>query len=149
MYVSNVQRGSDLVSESSARSRVTAMLLTCFAGLALILGVIGIYGLISYYTAQRMREIGIRVALGATPHKVLRLVLKDGMSLVGLGVAFGLILAYGFARSLAGLLYGTPPADLTAFLAAAVLFGNVGLLACYIPARRAMRVDPMIALRHE
>jgi predicted permease len=149
MFVSNVQTGSDLVSESSARSRVTAMLLTCFAGLALILGVIGIYGLISYYTAQRTREIGIRMALGATPSKVLRLVLKEGMSLVGLGVALGLILAYGFARSLASLLYGTPPADLTAFLVAAVLFGNVGLLACYIPARRAMRVDPMIALRHE
>jgi putative ABC transport system permease protein len=149
MFVSNVRTGSDLVSESSARSRVTAMLLTCFAGLALILGVIGIYGLISYYTAQRTREIGVRMALGATPHNVLRLVLKDGMSLVGLGAAFGLILAYGFARSLASLLYGTPPADFPAFLAAAALFIAVALVACYVPARRATRVDPMIALRHE
>ncbi len=149
MYVSEVRTGGDLVSESSARSRVTALLLACFAGLAVILGVIGIYGLIAYYTAQRTREIGIRMALGATPRNVMRLVLGEGMSLIGLGVMLGLFLAYGFARSLASLLYGTPPADLPEYLVAAALFACVGLAACYIPARRAMRVDPMIALRHE
>ena len=137
------------ISALNDKPRLNSLLAAIFAGIALLLAGVGIYGVVSYSTLRRAQEIGIRMALGATPSKVLRLVLKEGMSLVGLGVALGLILAYGFARSLASLLYGTPPADLTAFLVAAVLFGNVGLLACYIPARRAMRVDPMIALRHE
>jgi putative ABC transport system permease protein len=149
MFVSQVHTGDDLVSDSSARSRITVILLGSFAGLALMLGMIGIYGLISYYTAQRTREIGIRMALGATPLKVLRLVLRDGMSLVALGLGFGLIFGYGFARSLASLLYATSPNDFVSFAAAAIIFALVAFAACYVPARRATRVDPMVALRHE
>jgi putative ABC transport system permease protein len=149
MFVSQVRTGDDLISESSARSRITVILLAGFAGLALVLGMIGIYGLISYYTAQRTREIGIRMALGATPLKVFRLVLKEGMSLVGLGLGFGLIFGYGFAKSLASLLYATSPGDFVSFAAAAAVFGVVAFAACYIPARRATRVDPMTALRAE
>ena len=149
MFVSQVRTGDDLVSESSARSRITVILLASFAGLALVLGMIGIYGLISYYTAQRTREIGIRMALGATSPRVLRLVLKDGMSLVALGLGFGLIFGYEFAKTLASLLYATSPGDFVSFAAAAVIFALVAFAACYIPARRATRVDPMAALRSE
>jgi putative ABC transport system permease protein len=110
---------------------------------------IGIYGLISYYTAQRTREIGIRMALGATPLRVFRLVLKEGMSLVSIGLALGLIFGYGFGKSLANLLYATSPGDFVSFAAAAVIFVLVAFAACYVPARRATRVDPMAALRAE
>ncbi|HXN64580.1 MAG TPA: ABC transporter permease [Candidatus Acidoferrales bacterium] len=149
MFVSRVHTGDDLISESSARSRITVILLASFAGLALVLGMTGIYGLISYYTAQRTREIGIRMALGATPLKVFRLVLKEGMSLVSIGLALGLIFGYGFGKGLANLLYATSPGDFVSFAVAAAVFGVVAFAACYIPARRATRVDPMAALRAE
>ena len=149
MFVGKVETGEELISESSATPRFTSQLLTAFSALALLLAVVGIYGLISYYTSQRTHEIGIRMALGAQRADVMRLILRDGMLLSGLGVALGIVASFGFARTLASLLYGVSPVDLVSFAASAALLLVVGIVACYIPARRAMRVDPMVALRHE
>ncbi|HLJ40679.1 MAG TPA: ABC transporter permease [Candidatus Acidoferrales bacterium] len=148
-FVGNVKTGEELVSEETAMPRFATQLLTAFAGLALLLAVVGIYGLISYYTSQRTHEIGIRMALGAQRSDVMRLVLGEGILLAGLGIAAGLFASYGFANSLASLRYGVGSADLFSFAGAAVLFFFVALAACYIPARRAMKVDPMVALRYE
>jgi putative ABC transport system permease protein len=149
MFVSPAQTGEDLVSESTARLRFTMMLVSVFSAVALLLALIGIYGLISYYTAQRTREIGIRMALGATPTSVLKLVLQEGMALILFGTVIGVAAAYAFGRGLASMLYGVHPGDATALLGSAVLFFAVASLAFYIPARRAMRVDPLVALRYE
>jgi putative ABC transport system permease protein len=149
MFVGNVKTGDALISEENALPRFTTQLLTAFAGLALLLAVVGIYGLISYYTSQRTHEIGIRMALGAQRGDVMRLVLGEGILLAGLGIAAGLLASYGFAKSLASMRYGVGAADLFSFAGAAVLFFFVALAACWIPARRAMRVEPMEALRYE
>jgi putative ABC transport system permease protein len=147
--LSTIKTGDDLISESTARLRFTTMLVSVFSAVALLLALIGIYGLISYYTAQRTREIGIRMALGATPTSVLKLVLQEGMALILFGTAIGIAAAYAFGRGLASMLYGVHPGDATALLGSAVLFFAVASLAFYIPARRAMRVDPLVALRQE
>jgi putative ABC transport system permease protein len=149
MLVGPVQTGDELISESDARPRFTTQLLTTFSSLAVLLAVVGIYGLISYYTSQRTHEIGIRMALGAQRGDVMRLVLKEGMLLAGLGVAAGIVASYGFARSLASLLYGVSTMDFSSFAAAAVLFFIVAMAACGIPARGAMRIEPIEALRYE
>ncbi|HEV2205542.1 MAG TPA: ABC transporter permease, partial [Candidatus Acidoferrales bacterium] len=148
-FVGSPQTGDELIADSDATPRFTTQLLTAFACLALLLAVVGIYGLISYYTSRRTHEIGIRMALGAQRENVMRLVLKEGMGLAGLGVAAGIVASYGFAKSLSSLLYGVSATDLSSFAVAAVLFFFISLLASYIPARRAMRVDPMVALRYE
>ncbi len=149
MFVGQVQTGDEMISESSAQPRFTAQLLTAFSTLALVLAVVGIYGLISYYTSQRTHEIGIRMALGAQRGDVIWLVLEEGMLLTGLGIAAGIAMSYWFGRSLSSLLYGVSAADFSTFAAGAVLFFTVALAACYIPARRAMRIEPMEALRYE
>ena len=149
MLLGNVQAGRELVSEDTAMRRFTTQLLTAFASLALLLAVVGIYGLISYYTSRRTHEIGIRMALGAQRADVMRLVLREGMLLSGLGIVLGIVVSFGFARTLANLLYGVSPVDLVSFAGSAALLLAVGIVACYIPARRAMRVDPMVALRYE
>jgi predicted permease len=149
MFVGQVQTGNELISESSAQPRFTTQLLAAFSSLALLLAVVGIYGLISYYTSQRTHEIGVRIALGAQRADVMRLVLKEGMGLAGLGIAAGIVVSYGFAKSLTSLLYGVSATDFSSFAAAAVLFSFVALTASYIPARRAMRIEPMEALRYE
>jgi predicted permease len=149
MFVSPVQSGEELISESSAMPRFTAQLLTGFSALAVLLAVVGIYGLISYYTSRRTHEIGIRMALGAQRGDVMSLVLKEGMLIAGLGVVIGIAAAEAFARSLASLLYEVSAMDLTSFAAAAILLMIVALAACWIPARRAMRIEPMEALRYE
>ncbi|HLW80933.1 MAG TPA: FtsX-like permease family protein, partial [Candidatus Acidoferrales bacterium] len=123
--------------------------LTAFSTLALLLAVVGIYGLISYYTSQRTHEIGIRMALGAQRGDVMRLVLREGMLLTGLGVMAGIAMSYWFGRTLSSLLYGVSPADPVTFIVVSILLTLVALMACYIPARRAMKVDPMVALRYE
>jgi putative ABC transport system permease protein len=120
-----------------------------FAASALILAAIGVYGLFAYSVAQRRREIGIRVALGASRGQVLGLIVGDGMRLAGLGIALGAGGALALTRLLRGLLYGIGASDPVTFAAAATLLGLVALLACYIPARRATRVDPMVALKYE
>ena len=137
------------VSASLARRRFTAVLLALFAAFALALATIGIYGVMAYLVNQGTREIGIRMALGATQPTVLRLVVKQGMMLALSGVAIGLVAAFAFARLVSGLLYGVKSTDPLTFAGIAVLLTIVALVASYIPARRAARIDPMICLRCE
>ncbi|HME56693.1 MAG TPA: FtsX-like permease family protein, partial [Terracidiphilus sp.] len=139
----------ELARESVTLRRVSVILLVAFALLALTLAALGIYGVISYSVAQRTHEIVIRMALGAGRPEVLRLIMREGFQLALVGVALGLAGAAVLARLLASLLYGVRPGDLSTFAGVTILLAVVTLLATYIPARRATRVDPMVALRHE
>jgi putative ABC transport system permease protein len=138
-----------LISDSVARSRFTMLLLSIFAGLALTLACIGIYGVIAYSVAQRTHEIGIRLALGAQRRDVLKLILRQGLRLALTGVTIGVFAGLLLTRLMTSLLYGTTPGDPLTFAAVSALLMIVALLACYVPAQRAMKVDPMIALRYE
>jgi putative ABC transport system permease protein len=140
---------AERMRESSAETRSYALLLALFAFLALLLCAIGIYGVIGFWVTQRTREIGIRVALGAARGDVFRLVTAEGMRLTVLGLGLGLAASLIVTRALASLLYEVRAFDPLVFAAMAVLLGSVALLACYIPARRAMHVDPIVALRYE
>jgi putative ABC transport system permease protein len=137
------------VSTSLAQPRFNAILLNLLSALAAALAAVGIYGVISYSVAQRTREIGIRMALGSQRRDVLRLVIGQGMALAVAGVAIGLAASLGLTRLMKGLLYGVNATDLVTFAGAAALLGAVAIVACYLPARRAMKVDPMVALREE
>jgi predicted permease len=137
------------LSESLARRRFAMLALGVFAGFALLLAVIGIYGVISFSVAQRTSELGIRLALGARQIDVLRLVLSDGFRLVLTGIACGVVLSFAVTRFLSSLLFGVRATDLFTFSALSVLLVVVSLLACYLPARRATKVDPLTALRYE
>jgi ABC-type antimicrobial peptide transport system permease subunit len=135
------------VNESLARRRFSMMLLGVFASIALALATIGIYGLMAYVVNQGTRELGIRIALGASPRNILSLVVWQGMVLAFSGVAIGLAAAFLLARLIRSLLFGVEVTDPTTFAGISLLLAMITLLACYIPAQRAARIDPMISLR--
>jgi len=147
--VTRVETMSEVAASSFAARRFNMSLLSVFAGLALVLAAVGIYGVMSNAVTQRTQEIGIRLALGARTIDVLKLIIRDGLMLVSIGVAVGLAGAYALTRLMTTLLFGVTPTDgLTIGVVTAVLIG-IALLACFIPARRATRVDPLVALRYE
>jgi predicted permease len=147
--MSKSQTMDEIISDSLASQRFSMTVLGIFAVIALALASVGIYGVISYLVQQRTQEIGVRVALGAKRSDVLRLVLGEGMKMAVAGVVIGLVAAFGLTRLMASLLYGVSATDPLTFTIVAFLLATVALAACYIPARRAMRVDPMVALRYE
>jgi putative ABC transport system permease protein len=147
--VYGAQTMPEVISDSTAAQRFSAILLGSFAIVALLLSGIGIYGVISYLIGQRTHEIGIRMALGAQQSKVLFQVLGEGLKLAIIGAAIGLAAAFALTRLMTNLLFGVSPTDPLTFAAVAALLVTVALAACYIPARRAAAVDPMVALRHE
>ena len=147
--VSDINSMEQVVSESVARQRFSMLLLGVFAGLALALAAVGIYGVMSYGVAQRTREIGIRMALGAQRSDVLKLTVGQGLRLVSVGVLIGLAAAFFLTRVMASLLFGVSPTDSTTFITIALVLISVAALASYIPALRAMKIDPMCALRYQ
>jgi putative ABC transport system permease protein len=147
--VYNIRTMEQLLSASVAQRRLGVLVLGVFAGLALVLAVVGLYGVVSYSVARRTREIGIRMALGARGADVLKMVLGQGMALTLVGTAVGVAGALALTRLMASLLYGVSAADPATYVLAGGLLAAVSLLACYVPARRATKVDPMVALRHE
>ena len=147
--VTRMRTMEEVRSISLASQRMNLLLFGLFAALALALATIGIYGVLAYSVAQRTREIGIRLALGAHRKDVLRLVISQGMRLASLGILLGLFGAFALTRLMSGMIYGVSSTDPVTFVAVAALLGVVAIAACYIPARRATRVDPMVALRYE
>jgi putative ABC transport system permease protein len=147
--VSDVRTLESVLAKSIAKARFSTLLLTVFAGVALVLAAVGIYGVISYLVTQRLHEIGVRMALGAQTRDVLKLVLRNGMVLALVGVVIGLGGAFALTRVMRTLLFGITPTDAVTFGTVSVLLMLVALFACYIPARRATKVDPLMALRYE
>lgn len=139
----------DLVKKSLSQPRFNMLLLGIFAGLAVLLAATGIYSVLSYSVRQRVPEIGVRLALGARLADVLRLVVMEGMKPALLGVAIGIVAALAMGRVVASFIYQVKPSDPLTFVAVAALLGFIAFLACVIPAYRASRVDPVIALRNE
>jgi putative ABC transport system permease protein len=138
-----------VVANAVAESRFHTVLLSVFAQIALLLAAVGVYGVVSYDVSQRTGEIGIRLALGARPGNVLRLILSQAAALAVVGISLGLAAAWGLTRLMAAMLYNVAPTDTYTFLAIPVLLGAVVILAGYLPSRRAMALDPALALRHE
>jgi putative ABC transport system permease protein len=147
--VYNVAPMRELMERSTAQRRFLMWLLTAFAVAALLLAAVGVYGIVAQSVAQRTREIGLRMALGARPAAALRLMALDGLRSMLPGLAVGVAGAVGLTRTMRSVLFEVGPLDPVVFAAAAVTLGLCGALACYVPARRATRVDPLAALRHE
>jgi putative ABC transport system permease protein len=149
LALTNVQTIGELMSQGLWAPRMGAGMLAVFGGLALVLAVIGVYGVLSYSVNQQKREIGIRMAMGAQTGRVLRSVVAQGMRLAAAGLVLGLIVAFAAMRYLSSLLFGVSAHDPLTFGGVALVLALAAVLACYIPARRATRVDPIIALRYE
>jgi putative ABC transport system permease protein len=147
--ISNAQTMNEVIADSLARRRFSMIILGSFAAAALLLATLGIYGVISYLVGQRTHELGIRVALGAKRIDILRLVLGHGMKMTIVGIGIGLLSALGLTRLIKAMLFGVSPADPVTFIGISLLLALVAFLACYIPARRATKVDPLVALRYE
>jgi putative ABC transport system permease protein len=147
--VFSVQTMTDRIGGQLSAERMIAVVLSIFGGIALLLAAIGVYGLTAYSVAQRNREIGIRMALGAERKDILKLIVRQGFALVLFGTSVGLLLSLAFTRLLQTLLFGVSPTDPLTFGMILALMLVVGLLACYLPARRATKVDPLVALRYE
>jgi putative ABC transport system permease protein len=147
--VSEIKSMSTVVSEAVSTPASTTLLFGVFAVVALVLGMVGIYGVLAFLVSKRTREMGIRMALGARRSDVLWLVMKEGAKFSFTGIALGLVGAFLLTRLLASQLYGVGPVDSITYVSVAVLVAAVSLSACCVPARRAMKVDPMIALRYE
>jgi ABC-type antimicrobial peptide transport system permease subunit len=145
----SLQTQSEIRDDALTGERILARLSALFGVLALVLAVIGLYGTIAYAVARKTHEIGIRMALGAASGDVLRMVVMQGIKLAAIGVAIGTIAALGVTRLVRDLIFGVTPTDPLTFVGVAALLMAVAIAACLIPARRAMRVDPMVALRHE
>ena len=149
MIVSDNESEEDVVARSIASQRFSLVLLGAFAGLALLLASIGIYGVLSYLVGQRTPEIGVRMALGAQRSDVLGMILRDGLRMALIGAFLGIAAALGLTRLMTSMLFGVKPTDPITFVAVAVVLCGVALVSCYVPAYRAMKVDPMVALRYE
>jgi len=149
LAIANLGTMKELVSASIIPQRFILLLLGCFAALALLLAAVGIYGVMSYAVTQRTHEIGIRMALGARMADVLKLIVRNGIALTLIGVAIGLTLAFALTRLMTSLLFGVTPTDAMTFAMVSAVLVLVALVACYIPARRATKVDPLVALRYE
>jgi putative ABC transport system permease protein len=147
--VTDVQTMDEFMETQSAQSRFTMLLLGVFSGVAFLLAVVGIYGVIAYSVAQRTQELGIRIALGAGKSDILRLVIGNGLALTAAGIAAGIAVSLAATRLMSGLLFETSATDPVAFVASAILFVAVAVVASYLPARRATRIDPTGALRAE
>jgi len=147
--ISNIATMSEVLGVEAAQRRTGMIMLAAFAGLALLLASLGIYGVLAYFVTQHTNEIGVRMAVGASPFNILALVLKKGMGLTLLGVGIGLAASFALTRLMSSLLFGVKASDPMTFVAVPLVLAAVALVACLIPARRAMKVDPMIALRYE
>jgi putative ABC transport system permease protein len=147
--IANTRTLEQIKSASMGGRRIPSVLLGVFGVVALLLAGIGIYGVISYSVAQRTREIGIRVALGASERSLIRLVLDRGVVLTGVGLGIGFLGAYGLTRLMASMLFGVGARDPMTMASVGVVLASVAMLASYVPARRAMKVDPIVALRYE
>jgi predicted permease len=147
--VSNIESMEQVIADTLWQQRFNLQLLGLFAALALVLAAVGLYGVMSYAVAQRMHEVGLRMALGAQRRDVLKLVVGQGMKLAFLGVALGLLASLALTRLMTGLLFEVNATDFTTFAVIALVLVAVALVACWIPARRATKVDPMVALRYE
>jgi putative ABC transport system permease protein len=139
----------DILAGEVAQRRLGMSLLAAFAALALLLASLGIYGVLSYAVTQRAPEIGLRIALGATPRDVSHMVLRDGMRLALIGLVIGLTASFALTRMMSNLLFRVSATDPTTFATVSLLLISVSLIACYLPARRATKVDPLVALRQE
>jgi putative ABC transport system permease protein len=149
MAITNVQTIQEIMRQGLWAPRMGAGLLTVFGGLALILAAVGVYGVLSYSVSQQTREIGIRMSLGAQQGQVLRMVIGQGFRLAVTGLGLGLLAAFGLTRVLSSLLFGVSAHDPVTFGGVSLVLVSAAILACYIPARRATKVDPIIALRYE
>jgi ABC-type antimicrobial peptide transport system permease subunit len=147
--VSNVQTGRELLTDASARTTFTMVMLGIAAFVALLLGTIGVYGVISYIVSQRLREFGIRLAIGAERTHIQRMVVGQGLKVAAIGVAVGLVGGLALTRLMQALLFGVSATDPLTFAAVSVVLLGVSAFAAYLPARRASSVDPATALRHE